>query len=206
MLGDIVALGPDPVGVLERLTALPERDVRPREHRSLRRHRRAAAADASTRPVADPDLVRVVAEVAGSFAWTAGCLARDRLDRVAGRAPDRAPPHAARRHARARRSTRRRCADDGLGIGSQGGGRRARRPARRLRRRRSCSVVTRTARSIGMSRRRARGEPRERRAIPSRPISGRRTCVIDADAERIRGRASPRRVRLRRRDRRARSD
>jgi len=74
VLGDIVALGHDPTGVLERLTALPNpMFIRGNTDRYVVTGERPPPSldDA----VSDPALVAVVAEVAGSFAWTAGYLA-----------------------------------------------------------------------------------------------------------------------------------
>jgi predicted phosphodiesterase len=73
VLGDIVALGPDPVGVLERLTALPA-DVFVRGNTDRYVVTGARPPPSPNDAIADPDLVPVVAEIAGSFAWTAGCL------------------------------------------------------------------------------------------------------------------------------------
>ena len=73
VLGDIVALGPDPVGVLERLTALPKvLFVRGNTDRYVVTGERPPPTLGDA--IADPDLIRVLAEVAGSFAWTAGYL------------------------------------------------------------------------------------------------------------------------------------
>jgi predicted phosphodiesterase len=72
-LGDLVALGHDPLGVLERITALPGAAFV-----SGNTDRYVLTGD---RPppwiddaVADPRLVAQIAEVAGSFGWTAGCI------------------------------------------------------------------------------------------------------------------------------------
>jgi predicted phosphodiesterase len=73
LLGDLVAMGPDPIGVLERITALPgARFVRGNTDRYVITGERPPPSldDAAT----DPSLIPVVAEVAGSFAWTAGCV------------------------------------------------------------------------------------------------------------------------------------
>jgi predicted phosphodiesterase len=73
LLGDLVALGPDPVGVLERLTALPNpMFIRGNTDRYVVTGERPPPTPAAVR--ADPDLVPVAVEIAGSFAWTAGCL------------------------------------------------------------------------------------------------------------------------------------
>ncbi len=84
VLGDLVALGPDPVGVLERLTALPNaRFIRGNTDRYVVTGDRPPpyAHDVG----ADPALLRVYAEVAGTFAWTQGALtAGGWLDWLAG--------------------------------------------------------------------------------------------------------------------------
>jgi predicted phosphodiesterase len=74
VLGDIVALGHDPAGVLERLTALANpMFIRGNTDRYVVTGERPPPS--LDEAVADPALVPVVAEVAGSFAWTAGYLA-----------------------------------------------------------------------------------------------------------------------------------
>ena len=74
VLGDIVALGHDPAGVLERLTALPNpMFIRGNTDRYVVTGERPPPSHDEA--VTDPALVSVVAEVAGSFAWTAGYLA-----------------------------------------------------------------------------------------------------------------------------------
>src|SRR5207244_3655063 len=73
VLGDLVALGPDPVGVLERLTALPNvRFVGGNTDRYVVTGERPPPSPNDA--IADPTLVPVVAEIAGSFASTAGSL------------------------------------------------------------------------------------------------------------------------------------
>jgi predicted phosphodiesterase len=77
VLGDIVALGHDPLGVLERVAALPALSaLRGNTDRYVLTNERPppSIADAAGRP----ELVRVVAEVAGSFGWTEGRLAGSR--------------------------------------------------------------------------------------------------------------------------------
>jgi predicted phosphodiesterase len=72
-LGDLVALGHDPVGVVERISSLPAaRVIRGNTDRYVVTGERPppAVQEAMT----DPDLVPIVAEVAASFAWTAGCM------------------------------------------------------------------------------------------------------------------------------------
>ena len=74
VLGDIVALGFDPVGVLERIHALPGVSaLRGNTDRYVLTGERPppSIADAA----ADAALVPVVSEVAGSFGWTEGRLA-----------------------------------------------------------------------------------------------------------------------------------
>ncbi len=74
VLGDIVALGHDPAGVLERLTSLPNPVfVRGNTDRYVVTGERPPPSEGDA--AADPALVPVIAEVAGSFAWTAGYLA-----------------------------------------------------------------------------------------------------------------------------------
>jgi predicted phosphodiesterase len=73
-LGDLVAIGPDPGGVLDRLTALPAvRFVRGNTERYVATGERPppTADDVAARPALAP----VFAEVAASFAWTEGALA-----------------------------------------------------------------------------------------------------------------------------------
>lgn len=73
MLGDLVALGHDPVGVLDRITKLPAaKFVRGNTDRYV-------VTGARPRPslddaIGNPDLVPVVAEVSATFSWTAGCM------------------------------------------------------------------------------------------------------------------------------------
>jgi predicted phosphodiesterase len=73
VLGDLVALGPDPIGVLERITALPDVEiVRGNTDRYVvTGERPPPSVDDAAR---DPGLVPVVTEVAATFAWTAGCV------------------------------------------------------------------------------------------------------------------------------------
>jgi predicted phosphodiesterase len=69
VLGDLVALGPDPVGVLERLTALPNASFsRGNTDRYVVTGDRPPPLLAEVQ--ARPELV----EVAGTFAWTQGAL------------------------------------------------------------------------------------------------------------------------------------
>jgi predicted phosphodiesterase len=72
-LGDLVALGPDPVGVIERLDTLEDVSLL-----GGNTDRYVTTGDRPPPSLADaavnPDLVSVLAEVAGSFAWTAGYL------------------------------------------------------------------------------------------------------------------------------------
>jgi predicted phosphodiesterase len=73
VLGDIAALGPDPVGVLERLAALPGL-------RCTRGNTERYVCTADRPPpsleeaAADPALMPALVEVAGTFAWTQGAV------------------------------------------------------------------------------------------------------------------------------------
>jgi predicted phosphodiesterase len=74
VLGDIVALGHDPAGVLERLTTLPAPIfVRGNTDRYVVTGERPPPSQPEV--AADPALLPVITEVAGTFAWTAGYLA-----------------------------------------------------------------------------------------------------------------------------------
>jgi predicted phosphodiesterase len=73
VLGDLVALGPDPVGVLERLAALPEAHcIRGNTDRYVTTGARPkpTLADVQARPELLPTLV----EIAHTFAWTQGAV------------------------------------------------------------------------------------------------------------------------------------
>src|SRR5688572_21341397 len=73
VLGDLVALGPDPIGVLERLAALPNLQcVRGNTDRYVCSGDRPppTAADVG----ANPGLLPTLVEVAGTFAWTQGAV------------------------------------------------------------------------------------------------------------------------------------
>jgi len=73
VLGDLVALGPDPVGVLERLTALPQvQFVRGNTDRYVVTGDRPPPRMVDV--TADPSLLSILVEVAGTFAWTQGAL------------------------------------------------------------------------------------------------------------------------------------
>lgn len=74
ILGDLCAIGFDPAGVLDRLSGLPNaRFVRGNADRYVTT---SAMPDPSFEQVrANPDLIPLLAEVVGSFCWTAGCLA-----------------------------------------------------------------------------------------------------------------------------------
>jgi len=73
-LGDLVALGPDPTGVLDRLTARPNvRFVRGNTDRYVVTGARPPPSIEEAEE--DPTLARVLAEVNATFAWTAGVLA-----------------------------------------------------------------------------------------------------------------------------------
>jgi len=74
ILGDLAAIGPDPVGVLQRVSALPEaRFVRGNCDRYLVTSERPAPTleDAQR----DPALLKPLVDVARSFAWTQGAVA-----------------------------------------------------------------------------------------------------------------------------------
>jgi len=74
VLGDLVAIGPDPLGVLKRLSELPNTYyVRGNTDRYTTTDDRPfpALADAA----ADPRLLPLVVRVAESFAWTRGAVA-----------------------------------------------------------------------------------------------------------------------------------
>lgn len=72
-LGDLVALGPDPVGVLERLLALPNlRCIRGNADRYVVTRDRPPPNQAEVRR--HPELLPILAEVAGTFAWTQGAI------------------------------------------------------------------------------------------------------------------------------------
>jgi len=75
ILGDLVAIGHDPVGTLERLAALP--------NTLFIEGNTDHFVTSGTRPYptiedaqANPRLIPLLQEVAGSFAWTQGCLTR----------------------------------------------------------------------------------------------------------------------------------
>jgi predicted phosphodiesterase len=88
VLGDHAALGPDPVGALERLTALPgARLVRGNTDRYAVSADRPPPTPAEAR--ADPALLPVLIDVAHTFAWTQGVLTgAGWLDRVAALPPE----------------------------------------------------------------------------------------------------------------------
>lgn len=74
LLGDLSAIGPDPVGVLERLKGLPNvRFVQGNNDRDLATGGLPPPSQADA--AHDPALIPIVAEVAASFAWTQGYLA-----------------------------------------------------------------------------------------------------------------------------------
>lgn len=73
VLGDLVALGPDPVGVLERLAGLPDvRFIRGNTDRYVAFGDRPGPALAEVE--ADPKLLPSLLEVANTFAWTQGMV------------------------------------------------------------------------------------------------------------------------------------
>jgi len=72
-LGDLAALGPDPVGVLERLSALPNlRCVRGNADRYVVTGDRPPPHEDEVQR--HPELLPILAEVAGTFAWTQGAI------------------------------------------------------------------------------------------------------------------------------------
>ena len=73
ILGDLVALGPDPVGVLQQLSLLPNcKLIRGNTDRYVVTGDRPPpfASDLGQ----DPETTKVFAEVAGTFAWTQGAI------------------------------------------------------------------------------------------------------------------------------------
>jgi predicted phosphodiesterase len=75
-LGDLAALGHDPVTVLQCINALPNAiAIRGNTDRYLVTGERPRPTIEDAR--ADPAKVPVIAEVAASFGWTAGCLSAD---------------------------------------------------------------------------------------------------------------------------------
>jgi predicted phosphodiesterase len=73
VLGDLVAIGHDPVGVLERLIQLPNvRFVRGNTDRYIYAGHRPFPSLAEAE--ADPKLLPILVEVAGTMAWTQGAL------------------------------------------------------------------------------------------------------------------------------------
>ncbi len=73
ILGDLVAIGHDPVGVLERLAKVPNaRFVRGNTDRYVFAGDRPAPSLAESE--ADPKLLPILVEVVGSLAWTQGAL------------------------------------------------------------------------------------------------------------------------------------
>jgi predicted phosphodiesterase len=74
VLGDLAALGPDPVGALERLAALPgARLVRGNTDRYLVTGERPPPTPAEVR--ADPGLLPQYTDVAQTLSWSQGCVA-----------------------------------------------------------------------------------------------------------------------------------
>jgi predicted phosphodiesterase len=74
VLGDVAALGPDPVGAVQRLVNLPQSQfVRGNTDRYLVTGDRPPPTLAQA--AADPEMLPKVVEIASSFAWTLGALA-----------------------------------------------------------------------------------------------------------------------------------
>jgi predicted phosphodiesterase len=73
LLGDLVAMGPDPAGVLERIDALPNTScIRGNTDRyTTTGDRPGPSKDAA---IADPSILDVWAEVEKTFAWTQGAI------------------------------------------------------------------------------------------------------------------------------------
>ena len=73
ILGDFAAIGPDPVGVLERVAALPNLVcTRGNADRYLVTEERPFPAITDAQK--DPSLVKIIVEVRASFAWTQGIV------------------------------------------------------------------------------------------------------------------------------------
>ncbi|MEM7030480.1 MAG: metallophosphoesterase family protein [Chloroflexota bacterium] len=73
ILGDLAAIGPSPVAVLQRLSELPNAHfVRGNTDRYVCTGDRPPPSFAET--AANPELVPVLSEVAGTFAWTQGAI------------------------------------------------------------------------------------------------------------------------------------
>ncbi len=87
VLGDLAAIGPDPVGTVEVLANLPRAEfVRGNTDRYVLSDDRPSP---HAEEVAEnPELLPLFAVVQRSFAWTAGALGGVRLDGLAGRAAE----------------------------------------------------------------------------------------------------------------------
>jgi putative phosphoesterase len=73
ILGDMVALGPDPIGVMERLALLPGLQlIRGNTDRYVAFGDRPSPTIEETRK--DPELIDSLVEVANTFAWTQGMI------------------------------------------------------------------------------------------------------------------------------------
>jgi len=73
VLGDLVALGPDPVGVLQRLARLPNcKFIRGNTDRYVVTGDRPPPFPSDLGQ--DPETIKIFAEVAGTFAWTQGAI------------------------------------------------------------------------------------------------------------------------------------
>jgi predicted phosphodiesterase len=73
LLGDLVALGPDPVGVLERLSSLPNAHcIRGNTDRYVVTGDRPPPSQSEVQR--QPELLPVLAEISGTFAWTQGMI------------------------------------------------------------------------------------------------------------------------------------
>jgi hypothetical protein len=73
ILGDLVAIGPDPIGVLERLSALKIlRVIRGNTDRYVAVNDRPGPSIAQVQ--ADTSLLKALVQVANTFAWTQGMV------------------------------------------------------------------------------------------------------------------------------------
>jgi len=73
VLGDLVAIGPDPIGVLERLSGLPEASfVQGNTDRYILRSEQPGPTLEQAR--SDPSLLPIFTRIAQSFAWTQGAI------------------------------------------------------------------------------------------------------------------------------------
>jgi len=71
ILGDLVGIGPDPVGVLDRLYRLPNASF---VRGNTDRYVLTGVRPKPSRQESDPELRKLVKEIAGSFSWTQGAI------------------------------------------------------------------------------------------------------------------------------------